>query len=128
MRVFEAEWGRLHDESVISLAGSCQMSLKKYWAYDFTCDEQLEGILAVFNEVGPWTWYLGDSAWYGDYLNTRPMERVRVRVHEFPGQGYSGLLEIEPGSFAEKGEVDQVFRDLLAKVNAQHITEIEPYD
>lgn len=116
------------------------MSLKAYWAYDLACDRSLEGMLAVFNEAGPWQWELRDSAWYGDYLSARAEKGVRMRVHEYPqygeagvfkglrDKGFSALLEIEAKSPATQAEVDEIFRGLLARVNATNITEIEPYD
>ena len=111
--------------------------LKAYWAYDFTCDQTLEAILAALNSAGPWQWALGESAVYGDYLNCRPMEHVRVRLHEFPqmlfvgfrrGKGFSALLEIRPESTATRFEIDGVFRRLLQGIDATDITEIDPYD
>jgi hypothetical protein len=116
------------------------MLLKAYWAYDFVCDLSIGDMLAAFNAAGPWQWKLRDSAWYGDYLNTRPTEGVRVRVHEYPqageagvfvglrNRGFSALLQIEAKSLASQAEVDEVLRGLLNTVNAQSITEIEPYD
>lgn len=43
-------------------------------------------------------------------------------------RGFTGLLQIEPGSPATQAEIDAVFRELLSRVNAADITEIEPYD
>jgi hypothetical protein len=111
--------------------------LKAYWAYDFTYDQPIETMLAAFNSAGPWQWGLGDSATYGDYLNCRPMEHVRVRIHEYPqmlfviglhDKGFTALLEIRRDSMATQSEIDNVFRRLLHAINATNITEIVPYD
>jgi len=110
--------------------------LKAYWAYDFTCDQTLEAILAALNSAGPWQWALGESAVYGDYLNCRPNEHVRVRLHEYPqmlfvglrDKGFSALLEIRAESMATRFEIDAVFRRLLQEIDATNVTEIEPYD
>jgi hypothetical protein len=124
------------------------MPFKEYWAYVFTCEQPIEAILADWNEAGPWQWQLRDSAWYGDYLNTRPIKGLRVRIHEFPSQaseagpflgpgtvegvrydrGYTVLLQIEAGSSAMKAEVDEVIRGSLGRISAENIKEIEPYD
>ena len=116
------------------------MPLKAYWAYDFSCDQPLEALRAVFNAVGPWQWQGRESAWYGDYLNTRLATGVRVRVHEYPQagagglfvglreKGFSALLQIEADSSVTQAEVDGVFRGLLSRVMATNITEIDPYD
>ncbi len=109
---------------------------KAYWAYDFSCGQTIEAMLAAFNSTGPWRWVLGESATYGDYLNCRPKEHVRVRVHEYPqmlfvgvrNKGFSALLEIHAESMATRFEVDDVFRRLLRVIDATNITEIEPYD
>ena len=104
--------------------------LKHYWAYEFTCASSIEGILDEFNRSGPWSWQMRDSAWYGDYLNVRPAEGVRVRIHEFQegGRTYTALLQIESESPAERPQIDEVCKGLLAKISAQNIKEIEPYD
>jgi hypothetical protein len=114
--------------------------LKSYWAYDFACDQSIEGVLAAFNAAGPWQWSLRESAVYGDYLNCRPTAGVRVRVHEYPqtgeygtfvglrDKGFSALLEIEASSVANRRGTDDVFRRLLQRIDATGVTEIEPYD
>ncbi len=107
------------------------MPLKAYWAYAFTCDQPLESILAVFNQAGSWKWECRESHSYGDYLNTRPIDGVRVRIHiqeSPPGSKYSGLLQIEPDSTAERQEIDDTFRALLVQIDARDLAEIEPYD
>ena len=113
---------------------------KAYWAYDFACDLPIEAILAIFNAAGPWQWGQRESAVYGDYLNCRPSEHVRLRVHEYPqtgaygtfiglrDKGFSALLEVESGSEATQAEIDSAFRRLLQAINATNTTEIEPYD
>jgi hypothetical protein len=114
--------------------------LEAYWAYDFVCDRPIGAILDAFNAAGPWQWRLRESAVYGDYLNCRPMEHVRVRVHKYPqtgeygifvglrDQGFSALLEVEPESTASRFEIDGVFRRLLETINATDLAEIAPYD
>jgi hypothetical protein len=110
---------------------------KEYWAYDFACDQPMEAILAALNSAGPWQWVMGDSSTYGDYLNCRPQEHVRVRLHEYPqmlfvgsrrGKGFSALLEIRIESVATQIEIDDVFRRSLQEIDATNIREIEPYD
>lgn len=116
------------------------MALKAYWAYDFACGRSLANMLAHFNQAGPWTWEARESAWYGDYLRTRPTEGVRVRLHEYPQggeagtfvgrqkQGFSALLQIDGDSAASRAEIDEVLKRLLAGIGATELTEIEPYD
>ena len=116
------------------------MPLKAYWAYDFACDRSLADILAAFNAAGPWQWDLHESAWYGDYLNARPLDGVRVRVHAYPqageggvfvglrDKGFSASLQIEAECSATQAEVDEVLRRLLNRVSAEDLKEIEPYD
>ncbi len=97
-------------------------------------------MLSVFNDAGSWQWELRESSWYGDYLNARPVEGVRVRIHEYPqtgeagefvglrDKGFSALLEIEAESSTTREEIDEVFGDLLANIGAEDVKEIEPYD
>jgi hypothetical protein len=112
---------------------------KADWAYDFECDQPIEAFLAALNAAGPWQWQLRDSHFYGDYLNCRPREHVRLRVHEYPSKGmvkfsglhnkgFKALLEIEVETGTTRSEIDEVFRRLLQAVNATNVTEIEPYD
>lgn len=118
------------------------------WAYVFTCDKAMEEILAAFQEAGPWEWAQRESGWYGDYLNTRPKEGLRVRIHAFPQMGESGamfvgpgkvngvayekgfyaLMEIETSSKATKAEIDPVIRGLLDKIAVANLRDAEPYD
>jgi hypothetical protein len=120
------------------------------WAYDFTCDQPIETILAAFNAAGPWQWQLRDSTIFGDYLSCRPNERVWVRVHEYSRMGYGPIpllasehfrasagrrdkafaasLQIDGESMAARPEIDHVFQRLLQRINATNMTEIEPYD
>lgn len=116
------------------------MPLKAYWAYDFACNHALEPLQGVLNDAGPWPWQLRDSAWYGDYLNTRPADGVRVRIHAYPQygaggtftglreEGFSALLQINTGSPATQDEIDTAFRRLLTTAGAYGLTPIEPYD
>ena len=106
------------------------MSLKAYWAYEFNCAKSIDEILAVFNVSGPWYWEMGDSAWYGDYLDAHPVEGVRVRIHEFPEADvkYTALLQIKSESPVEQAEIDEVCKSLLNKINARDTKEIDPYD
>jgi hypothetical protein len=116
------------------------MPVGAYWAYDFACDQSLEELLALFNRSGPWPWEMRESAWYGDYLSTRPARGVRVRVHQYPqageagvfvglrDRGFSALLQIGAEASAQRPEIDEVFRRLLSQARATGLTDIEPYD
>jgi hypothetical protein len=110
------------------------------WAYDFRCDRPIEAVLAAFNAAGPWQWQLRESAVYGDYLNCRPQEHVRLRVHEYPtageygvfvglrDKGFCALLEVGVASGAARAEIDGAFLRLLQEIDAADVVEIEPYD
>ena len=104
------------------------MSLQAYWAYEFLCDEPIEDLLAILNASGLWTWSLRDSHWYGDYLNTRPVKGVRVRIHEWEASKYTALLQIEQDSEAEQAAIDGIMRALLDRLKARDVVETEPYD
>lgn len=117
------------------------MALKAYWAYAFASARTLDDILAAWTDSSPWPWQMRDSSWYGDYLNSRPLEGVRVRIHapatpdslcgpdDPRAKGrFTALLEIEDGSAATQPDVDAVLRKLLAVVSAEEPQKIVPYD
>jgi hypothetical protein len=111
------------------------MSNPTRWAFHFRSDQSLDDICETFNAAGPWEWSGRESYIFGDYLNSRPEEGVRLQVHYFPQafvqkparEGYHALLEVPTGSSSQK-VVDDTFRKLLTKVSARDIQSIEPYD
>lgn len=51
--------------------------------YAFDSDLTLEQMQAKLNASGPWSWDIGDSYWYGDYLRTHPnQDQGRVGIME----------------------------------------------
>jgi hypothetical protein len=105
------------------------------WAFRFQSDKSLDDILDIFNAQSSWEWSGRESYIFGDYLNCRPEEGVRLQVHHFPQafvqkparEGYHALLEVPAGSSSQK-VVDATFRKLLTQVPARDIQSIEPYD
>jgi len=106
------------------------MDLEEYWAYDFTSQRNIEEMYATLNTAGPWDWTQRDSGYYGEYLNTRPEDCVRVRIHEFyePKPTFSILLQIEKGCSAKRSTINKTAKRLLKLIGAAGITKIEPYD
>jgi hypothetical protein len=120
------------------------------WAYDFTCEQPIETILAVFNSAGPWQWQMRDSAIFGDYLSCRPNEHVWVRIHEYAqlgnrptplfaserfrvsagrrDNGFAASLQIDDERASTRAGIDAIFRRLLQGIGVSSIAEIEPYD
>src|ERR1700688_1722896 len=98
----------------------------------------MEEMLEVLNKKGSGKWTMRDSYWYGDYLNCRPEEDVRVRIHQ-PAEFYAGITrdpkdleprdleprDLEPRDYytatfiieskaaAARDAVDHIFRELL---------------
>jgi len=99
-----------------------------YWAYEFHCKESLEAILDILIETSPWDWHFRDSYWYGDYLNSRPMQGVRVRIHEWPESRYTILLQIDSESTADRSIIDEGIKVIFDKIEAKNVYETEPYD
>jgi hypothetical protein len=111
-------------------------------AYEFNCDMSMEEMLKVLNKKGSWKWTMRDSYWYGDYLNCRPEEDVRVRIHQ-PAEFYAGITrdpkDIEPRDYytatftieskaaAARDAVDHIFRELLVHLHARNLREIASY-
>lgn len=137
-----SSYEKSEEASNLNLEQPSSSNTRTSWAYVFTCAESLETLLTIWNEMGVWTWELRDSAWYGDYLNTQPSKDVRVRIHEFPQggevsvfvgepgyeRGYTALAHINAGSSEVKRDIDHILHELLKKVSAERIEEIEPYD
>lgn len=104
------------------------------WAFNFQCNQSLDEICSSFNASGPWQWDVRENYVFGDYLNTRPEEGLRLRVHFFPQgfvqnkTGFSALLELEEDSTLTQRAVDDTFRKLLSQIQAQDIKAVEPYD
>lgn len=106
------------------------------WAFHFQCDQSLEEICASFNANGPWQWAVGDNYIFGYYLNTRPKEGVRLRVHYFPQgfvqqpakKGFAALLEVTDQSTWSQKDINSTFQKLLSRISARDIQATEPYD
>jgi hypothetical protein len=103
-------------------------------------------MLKFLKKNGSWKWTMHDSHWYGDYLNCRPAEDLRVRIHhpaEFnggitqdpkdqdPKDRYTALLTFDSKT-ATRGlhddAVDHIFRELLVHLHARNLREIACYD
>ncbi len=111
------------------------LPLKAYWAYNFDCDKPLKGMLAAWNEAGPWQWQLGV------YIEAHSNEGVHVLVRDQPpvtgwysrlsrspsDRKFTALLEIKADSSVTQAEIDGIFRGLLARVNATNITYVQPF-
>ena len=103
-------------------------------AYSFTCQESsTDRLQARLNALGGWSWRLGDSYWYGDYVACVPFEGVRIRIIDFPttvenGFRYDADVRFRPPCNTPDSVVDQEFRKVLAQIGAVDIEEIEPFD
>ena len=104
------------------------MANEAYWSYEFQCKQSLEAILDILIETSQWDWHLRDSYWYGDYLNSRPMQGVRVRIHEWPESRYTILLQIDSESTADRLIIDESIKVIFDKIEAKNVCETEPYD
>ncbi len=111
------------------------------WAYEFACDKSIAEMSSILNESGPWTWTLGESYWYGDYLKCRPSSDIRIRIHEprhflLPwlgsssgvGEHYISQLEVGPEAGVQRSSIDAIFRELLARLPVQNLVEIDAYE
>lgn len=111
---------------------------RKAFAWKFHCDKALDQIVSHLNGAGPWEWQGRESYWYGDYLNCRPAEGVRVRIHDHgeptPPQferselDYTMQLDISTESGVETSSFISLAKELLTKIGAANIVEIDPYD
>lgn len=110
------------------------------WAYEFRCEWSLGEMVEILNASGPWAWSLRDSHWYGDYINCRPFDGVRLRIHKpatsislwplewLRGTEYSCQLEVSPESAVPFTAIDSMFLALLRKLPVHNLAEIGTYD
>ena len=103
-------------------------------AWEFICKESsTDRLCARLNALGGWSWYLGGSHWYGDYVACRPFEGVRIRIVDFPeragdGHKYDADVRLSPGCRTSMQVIDDEFRKALAHIGAHDVKEIEPFD
>jgi hypothetical protein len=103
-------------------------------AYEFICKESsTERLQARLNQLGGWSWRLGDSHWYGDYVACVPFPGVRLRIVDFPEQvndeyKYDADVRCSSDCKTSMTEIDQAFRKVLAQIRAHSIKEIESFD
>ncbi len=112
---------------------------RKVFAFRFDCDMTLDQIVSQLNDTGPWKWQGHESYWYGDYLNCRPAKDVRIRIHDHgqpqpphfqqqSGPDYTMQVDIDSESDVEASRFVGLAKELLVKIGARNILEIEPYD
>ncbi len=118
------------------------------WAYDFVCDKPMAEIRAVLNAEGPWHWIERDKEAFGDYLSSAPGNGLRVRIYDLDGRDSNGpsytadvRLELDELAIndtrddirddsppAPRTSTDEIFRTLLKRIGARHITRGCHYD
>ena len=103
-------------------------------AYEFVCQERSTAdLLSRLNALGGWTWQMGDSHWYGDYLACAPFAGVRIRICDFPERvenSYRYRADVRASSECSTPmeAVDAAFRKILAEIAASGVREIEWFD
>jgi hypothetical protein len=103
-------------------------------AYAFVCDARSTDELAKkLNALGGWTWRVGDSYWYGDYVACVPFPGVRIRIIDFPklAEGdyrYESDIRIRGECTTPMEVIDEAYRKVLAQLGAHHVEEIESFD
>lgn len=103
-------------------------------AYEFICQESsTDQLCARLNALGGWSWRLGDSYWYGDYVACMPFEGVRIRIIDFPrtidGEyKYDADVRLRPECKTPMTVIDEAFRKVLTQMGAHDVQEIEPFD
>jgi hypothetical protein len=109
------------------------------FAWKFDSDQTLNQMVSQLNAVGPWQWEARESYWYCDYLNCRPAPGVRVRIHdhgeptpqhnfERSAPDYTMQVDIDTELAGEASGFVSLAKELLAKIGALNISEIEAYD
>jgi hypothetical protein len=125
------------------------MSATANWAYTFTCDKNLDEMVAILNRAGPWTWGLRDPDGGDLYLLARPADGARACIHvqdppvdigggrrtysghlRYDGQlsavnsKYSAELCAGKLGLIERQEIDDQFRAMVVHLEAR---DLAPY-
>jgi len=112
----------------------------KAFAWKFESDKTLEEILSELNAVGPWRWEARESYWYCDYLNCRPASGIRIRIHDHGQPTPAHFFQPSATDYTMQLDIDTQWRlrpnshfiqrakELLVKIGALNIGEIESYD
>jgi hypothetical protein len=101
-------------------------------AYSFICDfPSTDTLCARLNQIA-WKWGLGDSYWYGDYVIAVPFPGVTIRIVDFPkraenGWRYESDVRITKDCKTPMVEIDAAYRNILARLPAHEIKEIEAF-
>jgi hypothetical protein len=110
------------------------------WGYAFASDHGVDAMAPILNGEGPWTWELRDSSHYGDYLNSRPADGCRLRIHDarqFLGtlrggagdqRPYRITVEIGPAALPAREPLDGAVRELLTRLGAREVVACDPID
>ena len=91
-----------------------------------------DALCVRLNQVA-WKWHVGDSHWYGDYVVTRSLPGVRIRIVDFPkhtetGYQYDSDIRIGKECTTPMSEIDAAYRNILAHIPAHDVREIEWFD
>jgi hypothetical protein len=102
-------------------------------AYSFICKiRSTDALAARLNQLGGWSWRVGDSYWYGDYVACVPFPGVRIRIIDFPkrvGDEYRYEADVRlREAQTPMTVIDEEFRKVLAQIQAHDVQEIEPFD
>jgi hypothetical protein len=102
-------------------------------AYSFICGySSTDRLCERLNQVG-WHWQLDNSHWNRDYVVTRPLPGVRIRIVDIPvrtetGFQYESDIHVGNDCTTPMAEIDTAYRNVLAQIPAHAVREIEWFD
>ncbi len=97
----------------------------RYLAYAFRSPLRFSEMLEELNRTTPWTWVMGDSETFGDYLVTRPYKRFskfRI-VEETGGYLFDIFYDFDDPEAADLWETQHelILQELLPALKARDI-------
>jgi hypothetical protein len=118
----------------VGTSGAKVQGIAMTGAYDFVCqDRSTAELLSRLNALGGWSWRMGDSHWYGDYLACGPFAEVRIRICDFPERAenefrYRADVRASGECKTPMETIDGAFRKVLEEIGARGVREIEWFD
>ena len=106
--------------------------IKTYSAHTFKCDLDLTELLAKLESLGPWSWNMRDSYYWGDYLSAKASDDAsrKVRIYERDDGGFQidAFFECEGENAESAWEAfhQDILERLLPGVGATELKDTEP--
>jgi hypothetical protein len=109
--------------------GGSSPSVERMFALAFRRRLRLEEMPGRLWAVGPWSWEVRDSAWYGDHLHAIAVPEARIRVYDAEAPGGEHVIEVVGRGASAVSALRPVVRDLVERaLDAVDVHETDTVD